>query len=817
MPISERVVQPSPPPGQLSHHCGKVSSRSALHSVGMTENRFEKAAPFLRTIRCNALTLFFTVALCVCGESAAGAPLTLQEQRWAADVSELEGRAASIDRSIEADPKTRSSTQADLRSVGEAAAALRQELREPISQAQERIAQLGDDANNSEDQALKDRALSLQSGLRALEDLDRRVALVALSTEQELASFAQAEAIALGQELFTKSASPFSKQLWEPVIETAPTVVRALAPRATAVASADAVETRLAHRVTALCIWLLLIALLYAGAALLRRVVEFWALRCDAETRPFANSAASVAMLISFVAPAVQAMTSMETMLAPWRLSPAFQALLISTATGSLLALLVVGLARATIQPGKPALSLVQIKPATAKQIWRASIWLGFAMGIGASCERFVTLLALPANVSLPLKGLTAFCSVSMVLVALLLLRRARRERPAAADDGEQLDPFDLCIGAAWILCLTILLGGAFGYIVLANWIAQWFVWAAVVGASAFFMATIADRSVRYGLEVKRARRRGQASTPRRIRQLSVILTAAIQTIIVLLACGALFMPFGAGFTSALGLAAKLAAGIQIGEIKISAGSLLIGLLVFSAVTFLLKLFKAWLEKSYLPTTRLAPDARDSITTIVGYLGTAAAILWALAAAGVGVDKLAILASALSVGIGFGLQAITQNFVSGLILLIERPIKLGDRIKIGDSEGTVKKVSVRSTVIRLVDQSSMIVPNSELITKPVQNLSMQFARPELRLVVSVDAANDVLESIRIIRTFLEGDEQVLTTPPAESELRSIDDSKAVVHCHVYLKPKADPVDTRMRLILSIRQGLTDASISSTIS
>lgn len=783
----------------------------------MTENPFERSASLPQLIHRYALTLFLIVTLGTWATSAVGAPLTPQEENWAADVSELEERAASIDRSNEADPKARSSAQAELRSVGEEAAALRQDLRAPISQAQERIAQLGDDASNSEDEALKDRAVSLQSSLRALEDLDRRVALVALSTEQELASFAQAEAIALGQELFTKSASPFSKELWEPVIETVPTVVKALAPRTTAGASAGAVEPHLGHRITALCIWLLLIALLYAGAALLRRVVESWALSCDAETRPFANSAASVAMLLSYVAPALQATTSLERMLAAWRLSPTFQALLISITTATLLALVVVGLAHATIRPDKPALSLVQIKPATAKQIWRASIWLGIALGIGASCERFITLLALPQDVSLPLKGITAFCSVSMVLVALLLLRRARSEPTASTDDGEPLDPFSLCIGAAWILCLTILIGGAFGYIVLANWIAQWFVWAAVVGASAFFMATMADRSVRYALEVKRAQRQGQASTPRRIRQLSVILSAAIRAIIVLLACGALFMPFGAGFTSALGLAAKLAAGVQVGEIKISAGSVLIGLLVFFAVTFLLKLFKSWLEKSYLPTTRLAPDARDSITTIVGYLGAAAAILWALAAVGVGVDKLAILASALSVGIGFGLQAITQNFVSGLILLIERPVKLGDRIKIGDSEGTVKKVSVRSTVIRLVDQSSMIVPNSELITKPVQNLSMQFARPELRLVVSVDAANGVIESIRIIQNLLEGDEQALATPPAQSELRSIDDATAVIHCHVYLKPKTDLAEARMRLILSIRQALKDARISSTIS
>ncbi|REN06470.1 DUF3772 domain-containing protein, partial [Mycobacterium tuberculosis] len=92
----------------------------------------------------------------------------------------------------------------------------------------------------------------------------------------------------------------------------------------------------------------------------------------------------------------------------------------------------------------------------------------------------------------------------------------------------------------------------------------------------------------------------------------------------------------------------------------------------------------------------LDAGARNSISTVTRYLGIIAAVLWGLTALGIGFEKLALVVSALSVGIGFGLQAITQNFVSGLILLAERPVKIGDWVKLGDQEGDIKRISVRS-------------------------------------------------------------------------------------------------------------------------
>jgi potassium-dependent mechanosensitive channel len=131
--------------------------------------------------------------------------------------------------------------------------------------------------------------------------------------------------------------------------------------------------------------------------------------------------------------------------------------------------------------------------------------------------------------------------------------------------------------------------------------------------------------------------------------------------------------------------------------------------------------FQNWLDGRVMARSRVDAGVRNSIRTIVGYAGIILAALIGLSAAGFNLSNLALVAGALSVGIGFGLQSIVNNFVSGLILLAERPFKVGDWIVAGGTQGTVRKISVRVTEIETGQRQTVILPNSELINSTVGN------------------------------------------------------------------------------------------------
>ena len=144
-----------------------------------------------------------------------------------------------------------------------------------------------------------------------------------------------------------------------------------------------------------------------------------------------------------------------------------------------------------------------------------------------------------------------------------------------------------------------------------------------------------------------------------------------------------------------------------------------------------------WTERRYLPVTDWDSGVRNSVTTGVGYVGVGVAVVCALAATGVGFNQIALVASALSVGIGFGLQTVVQNFVSGVILLVERPVKVGDRVSVGGVEGDIRRIRVRATEIETADHATVIVPNSDLITKAVENRTLGQSRALVQLDLSI--------------------------------------------------------------------------------
>jgi small-conductance mechanosensitive channel len=208
--------------------------------------------------------------------------------------------------------------------------------------------------------------------------------------------------------------------------------------------------------------------------------------------------------------------------------------------------------------------------------------------------------------------------------------------------------------------------------------------------------------------------------------------------------------------------------GIAVGSLHIVPGRIALAAVILTLLMGFSGWFKGQLERNWLQGTGMERSAREALVTITGYTGTAIAVLVALGVAGMEFSNLAILAGALSVGIGFGLQNIVNNFVSGLILLFERPIKTGDWIVVGDTEGYVKRISIRSTRIQTFDHADVIVPNSELISGRVTNWTLADKHGRVRVPVKVAfTGNDPQVIKRLLLEVAQANPMVLKEPGLE--------------------------------------------------
>lgn len=240
--------------------------------------------------------------------------------------------------------------------------------------------------------------------------------------------------------------------------------------------------------------------------------------------------------------------------------------------------------------------------------------------------------------------------------------------------------------------------------------------------------------------------------------------------------------------------------GFNIGEVHVSITSLLLGIIAFWVAMLLVKMLKSSIQQGALSKLDFDDGMKNSIISGVGFFGFILSVILGIAVAGGSFKSLAIMAGALSFGAGLGLQNIVSNLVAGITILFERPIKLGDIVIINGYEGTVKQISMRSTILEMGNKSNVIIPNSAIISGSVVNKTHDNRMSRIEIKIGVGYDSNIAQVREILLSIAEKDADVLQTPAPSLAFADFGDSSLdfQLNCYISNVSKASEVTFRLR-------------------
>ncbi|MGN6327703.1 MAG: DUF3772 domain-containing protein [Rhodanobacter sp.] len=478
----------------------------------------------------------------------------------------------------------------------------------------------------------------------------------------------------------------------------------------------------------------------------------------------------------------------------------------------------VVGLGRALLSVRRPSWRLPAITDLVAQCLRPFPWWLGAAALLFGVFDRTSRTIgtSLPATVAA--RGLFALIVSGLIGMALLRMHRTRLALASAGAEPQHRPVWvGILMAAATLAVVLSWLAVATGYIALAFFLAGQMLWVGVIVASTYLLIHLLTDLVTALLAPQgRGGHRLQTTfdlQPHTLEQAVIVLAGVLRVTLVLLALATVLTPFGAGPGDLMTSARQTFGNLKLGDLAIDPGSILGAALVCAIGFYMLRRLKCWLRDKLLPASTMERGMQESLVTLLGYLGGALVFVLTLAALHVDLKSIAWIVSALSVGIGFGLQAIVQNFISGLILLVERPVKVGDWVSLSsDVEGDIQRINVRATEIRMGDRSTVIVPNSQLITQNVRNVTLGGAQGRVQIVLPLPLDADAGKVRTLILEILRAHPATLESPAPVVQLSGIDAASMTFSCTAYVNSPRDVGNVKSDLLFELLDRLRDAGL-----
>ena len=622
-----------------------------------------------------------------------------------------------------------------------------------------------------EDPAITDMRSEQLKQFAAEDELIKRAKLQSVRADQLAAQIAERRRAIFTNALFQTSSSILSPSLWYDVIGETPTDF--VASRVAVVGFfRDAVQ-QLGGRSAMLlaAMQLAILALFITLSRWARRIIP----REPANRSPTEFQKAAAALWVGFKIAAIP-IAGLSAMFgaAVWfglddqPVHPIVRAIYL----GAVRCALVAGVGAALLAPMRPNWRPVDLTDRIAQRIWSLSLWVSVLIAFGKIFEAKNEVINASLQASVATRGLMA------LLVGLALARGLYgiAAGPEASADGaarmahlEDESPFWAPIRfTIWTATFAIIGATLIGYIALAAFLVDQVAWISFVCSLFFLLAKLINEGGEYlfrpGSRLSRSLTSSLGLRRERLQQIGVLLSGALYVALSGMLALLILVPWGLQSHDLVGTIKSAFFGVQVGDMTISLSSLLTAIVLFSIGYGLTHAVQSWLETRYLPLTQLDTGLRASIRTSIGYIGFMLSLGFAVSYLGLNLERLALVAGALSVGIGLGLQSVVNNFVSGLILLWERAIRVGDLIVVGDEQGYVRRINVRATEIETFDRATMIVPNGNMVTGVVKN----FVRGDRvgRIKISLQVVQDCdPEQVRqlLIETAREH-EQVVSFP-----------------------------------------------------